>query len=85
MILDKDFKHKNLEDVFIIQKVVKDKGFYLSLENCAKIWRNYSIFFGIDWLFWNGHPEDIWNVLLRYNVIEIINETRQNKIKKILE
>jgi hypothetical protein len=81
MILDKDYKNAFLDDIIYMQKVIKDKGFYLSLESCEEVWWGNARWF--DEL--PDNDDAIWDKLFKNGVMKKINETRQNKIKNILK
>ena len=60
---DTTYKHRWLDDVKRIQQVLKDNGYSSLLEDCGKLWDDYSSDYWAGWMNLPKDDDDLFNIL----------------------
>lgn len=60
---DREFKHRWNEDVVRIQEVLLKNGYSSLLEDCGKLWDDYSDAHCAGWLSLPEEDEELWKIL----------------------
>lgn len=61
---DKNFTHRHLEDVKRMQRVLQANGYHADLDDCARLWDDYSDMYAAGWLGLPSDDDELLNTLI---------------------